>query len=247
MNVENNRIRSLIIVCLSLALCADVFAFQEVGTQDKVASKQDKKDSNKSDKSKKVIQIFNGKDLKGLNILKKSYYEDHGKVKVEKGELIISKGMPGSGVNVDPKVFKELPRMNYEVLITAKRIEGGDFFCGLTFPIEKSYCTMILGGWGGGSIGLSNVDSMSAIENETSEFHEFKNNEWYDIHLIVSEKEIKATLNAKGWKKKKKLFAIETKEHKYGIWWEQEPARPFGITTWNTKAAFKKIEIRKLK
>ncbi len=105
---------------------------------------------------------------------------------------------------------------------------------------------MILGGWGGGSIGLSNVDSMSAIENETSGFHEFKNNQWYEIHLVVSKKEIKATLNQKGWKQKKKLFTVNTQDHKYDIWWEQEPARPFGVTTWNTKSAFRKIEIKRL-
>lgn len=199
------------------------------------------------EKASNAIRVFNGKDLKGLQVLKKSYFEDHGVVQVKDGALVITKGMPGSGVNIDPKVFKDLPRMNYEVFMTAKRVEGGDFFCGLTFPIEKSYCTLILGGWGGGSIGLSNVDRMSAIENETSEFYEFKNGEWYDIHLVVSEKEIRATLGVAGGKDKKKLFSIATKEHKYNIWWEQEPARPFGITTWNTTAAFKKIEVRRLK
>ena len=230
--------------CVSLVVplffCGMATAQGEATNQNLLAKgKRSPRDSN-------VIRVFNGKDLKGLQVLKKSYYEDHGPIVVKKGELLIGKGMPGSGIAIDPRVIKNLPTINYEVFIEAMRVEGGDFFCGLTFPVEKSYCTMILGGWGGGSIGLSNVDSMSAIENETSEFHEFRNNQWYEIYLLVSGKEIRATLNQKGWKKKKKLFAINTREHKYDIWWEQEPARPFGVTTWNTKSAFRKIEIRKL-
>ena len=38
--------------------------------------------------------------------------------------------------------------MDYELRLEAKRVEGGDFFCGLTFPVGKEYCTLILGGWG---------------------------------------------------------------------------------------------------
>ncbi|MEE2640038.1 MAG: family 16 glycoside hydrolase [Planctomycetota bacterium] len=208
---------------------------------------QEKKQEGKTPRdSRGAVSLFNGRDLKGLLVLKKSYYEDHGKVRIDNRALVIGKGMPGSGITVDPKIVKDLPRMNYEVFLSAKRVEGNDFFCGLTFPVEKAYCTMILGGWGGGSIGLSNVDSLSAIENETSGFHEFENNQWYEIHLVVSEKTIRATLNREGWKEKKELFSVETQEHKYDIWWEQEPARPLGITTWNTTAAFRKIEIRRL-
>ena len=58
---------------------------------------------------------------------------------------------------------------------------------------------------------------------------------------------IKATLIEEGSKKPKVLFEIETASHKFDIWWEQEPARPLGITTWNTTAAIKKFEVRKLK
>ncbi len=203
--------------------------------KDSPADQADEKKSN-------VIRIFNGKDLKGLRILKEGYFDEHGKIEVDKGILIVGKGMPGSGVAVNPNVLKKSPRINYEIRLQAKRIEGGDFFCGLTFPIEKSYCTLILGGWGGGAIGLSNVDTLSAIENETTNFHEFEDNQWYDIRLVVTDKRIEAFLKPAGSKKEKKLFSVATKEHKYNIWWEQEPARPLGITTWSTTAAFRKIE-----
>lgn len=210
--------------------------------------KQKKNDS--TPKKTRVIRLFNGKDLKGLKVLEKSYYEDHGKVHVKDGTLLISKGLPGSGIRIDPEIHKDLPRIDYEVFVTAKRVAGSDFFCGLTFPINKSYCTLILGGWGGGSIGLSNVDSLSAIENETTGFHDFENGRWYDIHLKVTAKKIEASLTPavpKGKKPKtEKLFSIGSGDHKYDIWWEQEPARPFGLTTWGTTAAIKRLEIRTL-
>lgn len=187
------------------------------------------------------IRLFNGKDLAGLNVLEKSYFDGHGKISVKSGTLIIEKGMPGSGIAIDPKVFKNLPKIDYEINFDAMRIEGDDFFCGLTFPVNDSFCTLILGGWGGGAIGLSNVDTMSAIENETSTFEEFKNNVWYNVRLKVTGETITAMLQEKKAMEQKELFSIETKDHKFDIWWEQEPARPLGFTTWSTKAAFQNI------
>ena len=187
------------------------------------------------------IRLFNGKDLSGLKVLEKSYFDGHGKILVKEGALVIDKGMPGSGIAIDPKVFKNLPKMNYEIRFDAKRIEGDDFFCGLTFPVNDSYCTMILGGWGGGAIGLSNIDTMSAIENETSTHEDFKNNVWYHIRLKVTNEKISATLQEEKGKEQKELFSVVTNDHKFDIWWEQEPARPLGFTTWSTKAAFRNI------
>lgn len=195
------------------------------------------------------LAVFNGKNLDGLTVLNESYFEDHGPVRVDQGQLILGSGTPGTGIRIDPKRQEQVPKIDYEILITARRVEGRDFFCGLTFPINKSYCTLILGGWGGGAIGLSNVDSMSAIENETSEFYEFENGKWYDIHLTVTAKKIRATLKETEAEEGKAqvLFEIDTPDHKYDIWWEQQPARPLGLTTWNTTAAIRRFELRKIK
>ena len=43
----------------------------------------------------------------------------------------------------------EMPRMGYEISLEAMRVEGSDFFCGLTFPVGKDYLSLIVGGWGG--------------------------------------------------------------------------------------------------
>ena len=37
-------------------------------------------------------------------------------------------------------------RMNYEIELDAQRVDGSDFFCGLTFPVNKTCASLICGG-----------------------------------------------------------------------------------------------------
>jgi hypothetical protein len=185
----------------------------------------------------KPIQLFDGKTLAGWKIIDKHYYDAPGKVTVKDGVITMQPGKPATGVVV---TRKSLPRMNYELSFDARRDTGSDFFCGLTFPIDKSYCTLVVGGWGGGLTGLSNVDSFAADENETTDYLEFKNGQWYKIRLQVAEARISV------WIDKKQIVDLRTKDKKFAIWWEQEPVRPLGIGTWNTGASLKNIVLKRL-
>ena len=71
-----------------------------------------------------------------------------------------------------------MPRINYEVKLEARREEGSDFFCRLTFPVNDSFCALILGGWGGTVVGLSTIDGLDASEKETSRLMNFDLNKW---------------------------------------------------------------------
>ncbi|MBN2588491.1 MAG: hypothetical protein JXA96_01410 [Sedimentisphaerales bacterium] len=51
-----------------------------------------------------------------------------------------------------------LVTMSYEITLEAMRVEGSDFFCGLTFPVDENPCTLIPGGWGGTLCGLSCIN-----------------------------------------------------------------------------------------
>ena len=75
----------------------------------------------------------------------------------------------------------ELPRIDYEVSLEAMKIDGSDFFCGLTFPVDNAFCSFIAGGWGGGVVGLSSIDGMDASENETTKYMKFDASRWYPI------------------------------------------------------------------
>lgn len=180
--------------------------------------------------------LFNGKDLSGWKIAKQHDFERAGKVSVQNKQIILEKGRPATGIVCTTK----LPRMNYEVTLQAKRIAGEDFFCGMTFPVDQAYCTLVVGGWGGGVTGLSNIDNMSAVENETTDFSKFKLDRWYQVRLRVTPSKIEA------WIDKRQIVEVETKDRKFSIWWEQEPMRPLGIASWNTKAALRDIQVTTL-
>ena len=62
---------------------------------------------------------------------------------------------------------KDLPRTDYEIRLEAQRIDGTDFFCGLTFPVHDAHLSLIVGGWGGSLVGLSSLDGKDASRNET--------------------------------------------------------------------------------
>ncbi len=109
-----------------------------------------------------------------------------GDVSVEGGQMIINQGEMISGV-----VFKnvaELPLTHYEITLQAKRLQGVDFFCGLTFPIGdvKKCATFICGGWGGSVTGISSIDDLDAANNATGSYQRYEDDKWYSIRLRVT-------------------------------------------------------------
>jgi hypothetical protein len=141
-----------------------------------------------------------------------------------------------TGITID----RDFPTMDYEIRLQAMRVEGNDFFCGLTFPYGESPCSLIVGGWGGVVVGLSSIDRRDASENETTTIQSFDRNTWYRIRLKVTKEKIEA------WIDDKQVVDQPTAGHKISIRPEVDPSRPLGIACWRTKAALKNIEFRKL-
>ncbi len=122
--------------------------------------------------------LFNGKDLAGW---KPSGFAGQNDPEVKDACLILPFGERLAGVTYDSK--EALPTNNYEISLEAKRIQGTDFFCGLTFPVDKSFASLIIGGWGGGVTGISNIDDYDAANNDTTKVHKFESGRWYAIRL----------------------------------------------------------------
>ncbi len=180
------------------------------------------------------IPLFDGNPLHGWAVADTADFPRHGEVKVHEGTLALGIGGQGTGIRCTKK---DLPRTNYEIRLEAMRTEGRDFFCGLTLPVGESYVSYIVGGWGGGTIGFSNIDGLSADENATSDYIEFEEKTWYKIRVRVTDHRLSAWINGE----QKADVAREGRE--FGIWWEQEPLRPLGIATWNTAARLRNIEL----
>jgi hypothetical protein len=172
-------------------------------------------------------------DAKGW---KKTSFQGSGEVRVENGVAFLEKGNDMTGITWTGPVAK----MNYEVTLEAMRVEGEDFFCGLTFPYGEDFCSLIVGGWGGTLVGLSSLDYFDAYNNETAEFREFSNGTWYPIRLRVTPERIEA------WIEGEQLVDVETKGHKIGVRMEVLRSRPLGISTWRTTGAVRNMELKVL-
>jgi hypothetical protein len=180
------------------------------------------------------VPIFDGKTLENWLIIEDSLdFKEHGKISVEAGVICLGRGIPATGMSWK----KELPTSNYEITFSGRRMDGNDFFCGLTFPVKEEYCTLILGGWGGRIVGLSNIDGSAAVDNETTQVIEFEKEKWYSVRLRVTDDAIQV------WLENKRIIHVPTKGHKFSIWWEQEPVRPLGIVTWYTAAELKDLKM----
>jgi len=181
-------------------------------------------------------ELFDGRSLAGWKVLEELAFKGHGKVEVRDGQIRLGQGEPFTGI----RWTGPFPRSHYEVLIEACRVEGDDFFCGLVFPVGQADCSLIVGGWGGSTVGLSNIDGEPAAENETARIYDFEKGHWYSIRLRVTDRKIQV------WIDREKLVDFEYPDRKLSIRWDQEPMRPFGICTWRTTGAVRKVELRRL-
>lgn len=220
---------SLFVGCMCLLKGIPVFADDAAATDDPAAESED---------DVKWTMLFDGESLKNWKVTK---YGGEGPVDVEDGELQIGMGQPLSGITWDGG---KIPRVNYEIRLQAKRVEGGDFFCGLTFPVQEDPCTLILGGWGGSLTGLSSLNGSDASENETTDFYEFQQNKWYDIRLRVTESKIQAWLT--DGEKVVTLADVDYSQTNVGIRFEMELCKPLGLATYSTTSAVRDFKVREL-
>lgn len=179
-------------------------------------------------------QLFDGKTLTGWTT---SDFFGAGKVEVKDGAIVINKGKLMSGITYEKGDF---PKMDYEVTLEGKKLAGNDFFCTTTFPVGDTFCSLVVGGWGGPVVGLSSIDSLDASENDTRKDMEFKADQWYRIRVRVSQKRIEA------WIDKEKIVDQETKDRQISIRIECTASKPFGIATYETSGAVRDVRVRKL-
>jgi hypothetical protein len=178
--------------------------------------------------------LFDGKTLDGW---KAADFTGGGKVSVKDGAAVMEKGRNMTGLTYTRGDF---PKVDYEVSLEGKKLDGEDFFCTTTFPVGDSFCSLVVGGWGGGVVGLSSLNSQDASENETSTRREFQRDRWYPVRIRVTKDRIVA------WIEEEKVVDVETEGKKVGIRSECGPCKPFGFATWNTVGAVRKIRVRAL-
>lgn len=192
-----------------------------------------KKESATSVESTDTTLLFNGKTLDGWVV---TNFGPQGPVNVSGDQIVLGMGDGCTGITWK----KAFPRTDYEVTLDAKRVSGTDFFCGMTFPVGKNPCSLIIGGWGGGTVGLSSIDGKDASENETTSIRNFESNRWYHIRLVVTDEFIRS------WIDSAQVVDFTIGSKKLSIRPEVELSKPFGIASWKTTAAIRNIRLKRV-
>ncbi len=166
---------------------------------------------------------------------KPTQFGGEGAVNVEDGRIVLAMGGDLTGVTWTGAV----PTVNYEIELQAMRLAGGDFFCGLTFPVQASHCSFIVGGWSGTVVGLSSLNGLDASENSTTVRRRFENDRWYTIRVRVTESRIQA------WIDDESVVDVDTTGKRISVRAEVLDSRPLGVASWRTKAALRNIRLRR--
>ncbi len=177
--------------------------------------------------------MFDGNTLDGWKITE---FGTEGPVYVSEGKIVLNYGDGCTGITW----VNEFPKVNYEVTLEARKTSGNDFFCGMTFPVNDEFCSLIVGGWGGPVVGLSCIDGKDASDNETKILRQFEKNVWYKIKLQVTTETISA------WVDEEKLVDFTYTGRKLYVRPEVSLSKPFGICTWNTTAELQGIRVVKM-
>jgi hypothetical protein len=149
-----------------------------------------------------------------------------GSVTVDQGRMVLEPGGPLTGVITDPG----LPA-SYELRLSAVRLLGNDFFCGLTFPVRGRHLTLVLGGWGGAVCGLSSLDGLDAARNQTRTLRHFPNGVPVTVLLRVTPDRVTVDLNDAPF------LAADLNGHELSLRAEMDPCVPLGFATFATRAA----------
>ena len=181
-------------------------------------------------------ELVNGKNLDGGEV---TDFAGGGAIKVKDGEIHMAMGELISGINL---AHENIPRTNYELSAEAMKLDGNDFFCGLTFPVGDTFASFIPGGWGGTVVGLSSIDGMDASENETATFKNFENNRWYHFRVRVTPGKIQCWVDDE--------MVVDLLLEDRGIALRPGPIElsvPIGITSFQTVTRIRNIRLQPIK
>lgn len=185
-----------------------------------------------------TMNLFDGKTLAGW---KDSGFAGAGETKVEpnfRGQgpvILIEAGQSLSGITFTNPV----PKTNFEVTLEALKVQGNDFFVGLTFPVGEAHATLVLGGWGGATTGISSIDGLDASENDTTKFLGYDKDKWFRIRMKVTPAKLETWINDD------KVVDQELKDRRISMrFGEIENSVPFGIATYQTTTVVRKVEIK---
>lgn len=178
-------------------------------------------------------QLFDGHSLAGWRPLDMDHLGD---ISIQDSAIVMHRGGYFTGITWQG----DFPQMGYQLDLDAKRIEGMDFFCGVTFPFGETFASLIIGGWGGYTTGISNINGIDASENGTADVVMFEENVWYHIRLRVTKNHIDA------WVDDRHIVDLGTTGKRISLRSDVDAGKPLSIMTYNTTGAVKNVSIKRI-
>ncbi len=144
----------------------------------------------------------------------------------------------GFGYNMTGVVFTgDMPTDNFQLTYEARRISGSDFFGTLTFPVGESHCSLVLGGWGGATVGLSSLDGEDASQNETRKIIGFDTEQWYAIKIEVDYPVIRC------WIDDQLTIDIDVTGRQVSVRGDVQVCVPLGFCSFETEAEIRHVHL----
>lgn len=177
------------------------------------------------------ISLFDGKSL---GAWKPVAFGGEGEVTIVNGAIRLERGNDLTGVKWTGKV----PGGSFRVEMEAMRVDGSDFFCAVTVPVGRSFCTFVVGGWGGTVVGFSSLDGLDASENETSHGMPLADGRWYRVGVDVMPDRIQGLIDG--------AVVAEAKlaGRDVDVRIEMMSCRPMGIASWRTTSDIRAITLQ---
>ncbi len=176
-------------------------------------------------------ELFDGRSLQGVEVTK---FGGEGEVVVRDGAVELDFGTPLTGLTWTGAP----PVGDYDLEVTAARVDGTDFFCGLTFPVRDAHLTLVLGGWGGSLCGISSLDGDDASSNETRTLHRFEEGRDYRVLVRVRGELLEVDLDGSPF------LRVPLAGRRLSLRPEVELSRPLGVASFGTRARVRTLRWR---
>lgn len=157
---------------------------------------------------------------------------------IEGNRLSVEMGYPLAGFVYEGSAF---PTSNYHLSLQARKVDGTDFFCCLTLPVNDQHCSLVLGGWGGTVTGISCIDKQDASDNPTTSVRKYETGQWYHVEVLVTTDQLVCKLDGQT------IVELPLVGIELSLRTEVEPCKPLGLCSFSTAAEWKNIRYRKLK
>mgnify|MGYP003323154423 CR=1 FL=1 len=197
--------------------------------------------SSKESNDPQSIELFDGKTLSGWKTL--NFGSEGDNVLVSGNKINLNRGEPFTANGIEDENYQP-PTDEYEINIKARKTEGRDFFCAVTFPVPEkdSCCTFVAGAWGGQVTGLSNIDYLDANRNSTRSTLKYETDKWYNIKVEITYGRIRCWIDDR--------IVVNTLIDKKIISMRPGPieaCQPFGIASYETSAEFESITLKSVR